>query len=91
MTLICPPHTMAAMTPNTEAQQPRAAGQPKGVTTYDTRLATRIPRAIDQRLRLFAVLVRKPLAHVLSDVLADALPTDAELAARLQQMGERRR
>jgi hypothetical protein len=55
---------------------------------YDTRFATRIPRAVDQRLRLFAVLVRRPLAHVLSDVLSQALPTDAELAAQLQQMGE---
>ncbi len=81
----------AGMASNTEAQQPHGAGQPPGVMAYDTRLATRIPRAVDQRLRLFAVLVRKPLAHVLSDVLAAALPTDAELAARLQQMGERDR
>jgi len=79
------------MAPITEAQQARGAGHPPGVMAYDTRLATRIPRAVDQRLRLFAVLVRRPLAHVLSDVLAAALPTDAELAARLQQMGERDR
>jgi hypothetical protein len=57
------------------AQQPDSAAHPPGATAYDTRLATRIPRAVDQRLRLFAVLVRKPLAHVLSDVLAAALPT----------------
>jgi hypothetical protein len=79
------------MPSNTEAQQPHGAGQPPGATAYDTRLATRIPRAVDQRLRLFAVLVRKPLAHVLSDVLAAALPTDAELAAQLQQRGEQAR
>jgi hypothetical protein len=35
------------------------------------------------------VLARKPLAHVLSDVLSQALPTDAELAAQLHQRGER--
>ena len=81
----------AGMASNTEAQQPRGAGRPPGVMAYDTRLATRIPRAVDQRLRLLAVLVRKPLAHVLSDVLSEALPTDAELAARLQQAGERDR
>jgi hypothetical protein len=77
------------MSPNTEAQQTRRADRQAPDVAYDTRLATRIPRAVDQRLRLFAVLVRKPLAHVLSDVLSQALPTDAELAARLQQRGEK--
>jgi hypothetical protein len=77
------------MPSSTEAQQPNGAAQRPGAVAYDTRLATRIPRAVDQRLRLFAVLARKPLAHVLSDVLAAALPTDAELAAQLQQRGER--
>jgi hypothetical protein len=77
----------AVMSSNTKAQQPGGAGHPPGPVAYDTRLATRIPRAVDQRLRLFAVLVRKPLAHVLADVLAEALPTDAELAARLGQRG----
>jgi hypothetical protein len=76
------------MSPNTEAQQSRRADPAGPTVSYDTRLATRIPRAVDQRLRLFAVLVRKPLAHVLSDVLSRALPTDAELAAQLQQRGE---
>lgn len=75
------------MSPNTEAQQSRRADPPASAAAYDTRLATRIPRAIDRRLRLFAVLARKPLAHVLSDVLAQGLPTDAELAAQLQQRG----
>lgn len=77
----------AGMTPNTGTQQPDGAARLPSAVAYDTRLATRIPRAVDQRLRLFAVLVRKPLAHVLSDVLAQALPTDAELAARLRQRG----
>jgi hypothetical protein len=76
------------MSPNTEAQQSRRADCQPPAVAYDTRLATRIPRAVDQRLRLFAVLVRKPLAHVLSDVLSQALPTDAELADRLQRRGE---
>ena len=54
---------------------------------YDTRLATRIPRAISDRLRLTAVLARRPLAHVLSDVLAVALPTSDELASQLREAG----
>jgi hypothetical protein len=75
------------MSPNAEAHQSRRADLSGPVGAYDTRLATRIPRAIDRRLRLFAVLTRKPLAHVLSDVLSQGLPTDAELAAQLQQRG----
>jgi hypothetical protein len=31
------------------AQQPDSAAHPPGATAYDTRLATRIPRAVDQR------------------------------------------
>ena len=53
--------------------------------SYDTRLNTRIPGELDQRLP--AVLSRRPLAHVLADLLSRQLPTEAELAARLQQTG----
>jgi hypothetical protein len=78
----------AAMTPNAQAQHPRGAAPPPGAEPpCDTRLATRIPHAVDQRLRLFAVLRRRPLARVLSDVLGGALPTAEELARQLQQWG----
>jgi hypothetical protein len=54
---------------------------------YDTRLATRIPRELDERLRALAFLSRRPLQHVLSDLLARALPTSAELAEQLSKIG----
>jgi hypothetical protein len=48
--------------------------------SYDTRLNTRIPGELDQRLRLPTVLSRPPLAHVLARLLSRQLPTEAELA-----------
>jgi hypothetical protein len=57
------------------------------VTPYDTRLATRIPGDLDRRLRLLAVLTRRPLTHVVADLLSKQLPTETELAIQLQQMG----
>ena len=67
---------------------PAEPAQAERPTAYDTRLATRIPGELDRRLRLFAVLTRRPLAHVLAELLSRQLPTDAELAARVRQMGE---
>jgi hypothetical protein len=67
--------------------EPQAAVYDGRPTAYDTRLATRIPGELDRRLRLLAVLTRRPLAHVLADVLSSQLPTEAELAARLQRIG----
>ena len=54
---------------------------------YDTLLATRIPRELDERLRALVFLSRRPLQHVLSDLLARALPTSAELAEQLSKIG----
>jgi hypothetical protein len=62
------------MASNAGTQQPDGAGRPPGAVAYDKRLATTIPRAVDQRLPPLRDPVRKPLAHVLSDVLALALP-----------------
>ena len=70
------------------ADSQTAVGEGRAVA-YDTRLATRIPGELDRRLRLLAVLTRRPLAHVLADLLARELPTEAELADRLQQIGSR--
>jgi len=67
--------------------EPQAAMAGERPVLYDTRLATRIPGELDRRLRLLAVLSRRPLAHVLADLLSRQLPTEAELAARLQQIG----
>lgn len=67
--------------------EPQAAVRDGRTVSYDTRLATRIPGELDRRLRLLAVLTRRPLAHVLADLLSRQLPTEAELAARLQQIG----
>jgi hypothetical protein len=49
-------------------------------TEYTERLVTRIPPAIGKRLRLLAVLRRRPLQHVLAEALDKVLPTDAQLA-----------
>jgi hypothetical protein len=67
--------------------EPEATVHDERPASYDTRLATRIPGELDRRLRLLAVLSRRPLAHVLADLLARQLPTEAELAERLQQIG----
>jgi len=51
---------------------------------YDSRIATRITRDADRRLRLTAMLLRKPLNHVLTDLIGQALPPADELAERLK-------
>lgn len=50
---------------------------------YGSRLATRLTRNVDQRLRLHALLQRKPLSHVLDQLLDAALPTADELRSQL--------
>jgi hypothetical protein len=52
---------------------------------YDTRLATRVTSGVDQRLRQLALARRQRLCHVLDELLDEALPTRAELAAHLIQ------
>lgn len=54
---------------------------------YEVRLACRIPRSIDQRLRLLAAMRRRSIARVLAEVLAAALPTADQLAEQLHQGG----
>jgi hypothetical protein len=54
--------------------------------TYDARLATRITASTDARLRQLALAARRPISHVLDDVLDAALPTGDELAARLRKL-----
>lgn len=50
---------------------------------YGSRLATRVTRSVDQRLRLYALLQRKPLQHVVDQLLGSALPTADELRRQL--------
>ena len=50
---------------------------------YDTRLATKITDGVDRRLRMLALVSRRPLNHVLVSLLDQALPSADELAARL--------
>jgi hypothetical protein len=51
---------------------------------YDCRIATRITRDVDRRLRLAALAVRRPLSAVLTDTLDKALPSAEELTAGLR-------
>jgi hypothetical protein len=56
--------------------------------TYDARLATRITASVDARLRQLALAARRPISHVLDDVLDAALPGSDELADRLRQLAD---
>ena len=53
---------------------------------YDRRIATRITSAADNRLRLAALVMRRPLSELLTDALDKALPSADDLAAQLQDM-----
>lgn len=55
------------------------------MTEYTVRLVTRIRQDIDDRLRLLAVVRRKPVAHVLCEVLASALPSAGDLADEIKK------
>jgi hypothetical protein len=55
---------------------------------YDRRIATRITRDADNRLRLAALAWRRPLSAVLTDVIERALPSADELSARLRDGAE---
>jgi hypothetical protein len=50
------------------------------------RLVANVPTDIGTRLRLLAALRRKPVGHVLTELLGRELPTSGQLAAQLQQM-----
>jgi hypothetical protein len=51
---------------------------------YDRRIATRITRDADTRLRLAALVSRRPLSAVLSDLIARALPPADEIVSALR-------
>jgi hypothetical protein len=55
----------------------------------DTRLVTHIPRDVSLRLRLLAAVTGRPMSHVVAELLARELPTSAELARQMQEMGAR--
>ena len=55
------------------------------MTQYTVRLVTRVRQDIDDRLRLLAAVRRQKLAHVLSDVLASALPSADDLADEIRK------
>jgi hypothetical protein len=76
------------MTATTTEQQAQGAAPDQGPDVpCDTRLATWIPAGIDERLRLFATLRRRPLGRTLADVLGGALPTVEDIGRELQQRG----
>jgi hypothetical protein len=51
----------------------------------NVRIATRISPGVDLRLRQLALIRRQRLGHVLDELLDQALPQPAELAARLAE------
>ncbi len=53
----------------------------------DTRLDTRIPADVDERLRLTALVQRRSLGRVLAEALEAHLQSRAQLAAQLQTAG----
>ena len=54
------------------------------MATYDQRIATRISRDANARLRLAAAVFSRPLSAVLSDLILRQLPSADELAERLR-------
>ena len=71
--------------PMTATQQ---AGNPPPDDRYDTRLATRIPARINQRLRLLTVLRGDRLQHVLAELLDRELPSAEQLAEQIEGVRE---
>ena len=55
---------------------------------YDRRIATRISRDADNRLRLASAVQRRPLSAVLSDAISRALPSADEAAGLLRDDAE---
>lgn len=54
---------------------------------FDARLATRITGDVRRRLKLAAVVAGTSISATLTEVLDEALPTQAELAELLQKPG----
>ena len=65
------------------------AGNPPPGERYDTRLATRIPARINQRLRLLTVLRGDRLQHVLAELLDRELPSAEQLAEQIEEGQDR--
>jgi len=57
------------------------------MATFDARLATRVTRDVQRRLKLAAVVAGTSISATLTEVLDEALPTQAELADLLQKTG----
>jgi hypothetical protein len=57
------------------------------MATFDARLATRITADVRRRLKLAAAVAGTSISATLTEVLDEALPTQAELADRLQRAG----
>lgn len=53
--------------------------------SYGVRLITTTTAAVDQRLRLLALITRQPLSRVLTTALDQALPPVDELVGQLQE------
>ena len=73
------------------AQSEGPAAAARAMTRYDTRLIAVVPREISMRLRLLAAVRGRPISHVLTDLLTQALMDNpevaAELAEQLRQIG----
>jgi hypothetical protein len=67
------------MTELTQAPEATAPGR--------LRVAAELPADVFRRLRVWAALLGKPPAHVVSDVVSGAVPTDQRLAEMVQQNG----
>lgn len=53
----------------------------------DVRLATRISQPVDHRLRMLALIERRPLSHVLTQLLDQVLPPADVLVERMREGG----
>jgi hypothetical protein len=51
------------------------------------RLATRVSGPVDYRLRLLVLIERRPLSHVLTQLLDQALPASEALLDQLRDSG----
>jgi hypothetical protein len=52
---------------------------------YDARVTAKTTASVDRRLRLVAALKRQSISRVLTAILDERLPTDAELAGQITE------
>lgn len=67
------------MTELTQAPEAPAPGR--------LRVAAELPADVFRRLRVWAALLGKPPAHVVSEVVSQAVPSDQQLAELVQRNG----